>query len=84
VANYYWYGYFSETAAKKFGSSYYRRHDGKTIEVTFVCRDILDSEQYKWPDKVYVGLIEDKWLGKAREGTDEHLYSYPKMSFASW
>lgn len=59
---------FSEDAARKFGSVIYARANGNLVEVCVVGEDkqkLLDG--YKWPDKVYVGEVE-QYMRPGRPG----------------
>lgn len=64
------FGFYSAKGARYGGSSYYETPSGSVVEVTYVIDlRLLGEENYKWDDKVCVGVVT-KWVGKAREGSN--------------
>jgi hypothetical protein len=51
-----YHGWFSASAAKKFGYAVYLDKDGLEIRVTEVCSS--DTPTSKWNDAVYVGFVD--------------------------
>jgi hypothetical protein len=51
------YGFYSEKAAQKFGSSFYFTGTGKIVEVTNVSLNVDGDPNYKWDDTKYVGTV---------------------------
>lgn len=57
-------GFYSEQAAERFGYSIYLDENGKRVAVTAV-HDSPEDDEYKWPDKYYVGIVT-KYVEKFR------------------
>lgn len=50
------YAFYSDEAAKKFGTVVWKNTNGEMITATAICDD-PKGETYKWKDKVYVGEV---------------------------
>jgi hypothetical protein len=61
--------FYSPTAAKQLGTSFYRTPDGGEVEVTGVESSLEDSGTYMWPDKVPV--VVTSYLMKGRLPDDD-------------
>lgn len=51
-----YYGFYSEEAAKRWGTSIWTNEDGELVQVTMVCGEGC-PDWYKWEDKEYVGIV---------------------------
>jgi len=57
--------YYSETAAQKYGTSFFRTPDGSEVEVSAISNEDL----YKWPDAVCLGDATDwEWTRTGKLG----------------
>ena len=59
--------FFSATAEKKWGSVVYKNEENKNVTVTYISSSPLEiaKKEYKWPDKVYVGMIDfDQYVSR--------------------
>jgi len=62
--------YYSPTAAKLYGSSFYKTADGSEVEVTRVEFSLKDTNTYIWDDAIVVGPV----LNYIRKGQRPLLY----------
>jgi len=69
------YGFFSEAAKMKHGSTFYINEEGIEVEVTSLCVD-KEGKEYNWPDKRFVGEA----VKYSRDGVrgNMHLAKYLK------
>lgn len=51
-------GWYSRMAAELYGSFTCNNEDGKPVEATVLLRSF--GAEYRWPDKVYVGLLTEE------------------------
>jgi hypothetical protein len=74
------YAYYSQKAADQFGTVFYKTPDGQLVEVTCVFRR-GDEGTYNWPDKRYVGPVEE-YVCQGRRGYDSDLWDRMEQRLA--
>lgn len=64
------FAWYSNNAAKLYGTHIYQTADGREVEVTGVQLAAGDTRGYQWSDQVAVGFVTN-WVRKGRVGSHE-------------